>query len=49
MVNINRNDEQKVRVNDNEPSSNSASILLPMLVGGLVLTIIGLIVVVIVV
>jgi hypothetical protein len=49
MVNTSKNDEQKIRVGDNGPCSDSASTLLPMLVGGLVLTIIGLIVVVLVV
>ncbi len=49
MVNISKYNEQKVRANDSELPSESASTLLPMLVGGLVLTIIGLIVVVIVV
>jgi hypothetical protein len=49
MVNIDKYNEQKVRANDNELSPESVSTLLPMLVGGLVLTVIGLIVVVMVV
>lgn len=49
MVNNIKDDHRNVRAYDNESPSDSASTLLPMLVGGLVLTIIALIVVVMVV
>lgn len=46
MVTAKKDGEHKVRTESNGTSSDSASTLLPMLVGGLVLTVIGLIVVV---
>ena len=49
MVHNNKDGQQKVRADDNGSPSDSASTLLPMLVGSLVLTIIGLIVVMMIV
>ena len=49
MAYNNKDDPRKVRADDNESPSNSASTLLPMLVGSLVLTITVLVVVMMIV
>ena len=49
MAYNNKDDPRKVRADDNKSPSNSASTLLPMLVGSLVLTITVLIVVMMIV
>ena len=42
MGNLNKDDEQ-VRLGENGPSPDSVSTLLPMLIGGLVLIVVGMI------
>jgi hypothetical protein len=46
MANLDDDGKKEARGGDNGPSSDAASTLLPMLVGGLVLTIVALVVVV---
>ena len=46
MANTNKNDKQNVRKDDDGTTPDSSNTLLPMLVAGLFLTIIGMIVVV---
>jgi hypothetical protein len=41
MVDINRNDELKLRAGSHDPQIDSTSTLLPMLIGGLILIVVG--------